>query len=72
MPGQNELICLECGEYMRVEKNGVVVKLPNYSGYFRADVWVCPRCGRRILTGFVSEFFDYNGEVDIDLTDGGD
>lgn len=71
MPSRNSLICLECGVEMRPEKIGVVVKVPGYNGFFKADIWKCPVCGKEVLTGFGSEFFDYKGRVDIDLSDFG-
>ena len=64
---KREIICPECGEIMQVKKNGVVVKMKNYSGFFRADLFQCPKCGKQILAGFGSEYFDHEGKVDFDF-----
>lgn len=63
------MVCPDCGEHMEVKKNGVVVKLKGYNGYFKADLWECPVCGKEVLAGFSSEFFDYDGRVDYDFTE---
>jgi uncharacterized protein with PIN domain len=42
-------ICVDCGEFMRVKKNGVRVRPNGYYGYFMADLWYCPKCGKEIL-----------------------
>ena len=62
-----KIVCPECGEIMEVKKNGVVVRMRNYLGYFRADLYECPICGKQVLTNFGSEFFDYDGYIDFDF-----
>ena len=61
------LVCSDCGEIMQAKKNGVVVKMKNYSGFFRADLFQCQKCGKQILAGFGSEYFNHEGKVDFDF-----
>lgn len=49
-------ICVECRIEMRCEKNSQLVNDPKVgqfaSTYWVGDVWKCPSCGHRIVTGF--------------------
>ena len=64
---RGRLVCPDCGEIMQAKKNGVVVKMKYYAGYFRADLYECPKCGKQVLTGFGSEYFNHEGDVDFDF-----
>lgn len=50
-----DMMLCTCGEWMRVKKNGVTVRPKGYYGYFKADLWYCPKCGTEILAGFSKE-----------------
>jgi len=67
---RGRLVCPDCGKVMTVVKNGVVVRMGGYSGYFKADLFQCPKCGKQILAGFGSEFFEYSGKVDYNFKEG--
>lgn len=51
-------ICFACAVSMRCEKNGFPVADPEPSTFWRGDLWGCPRCGFRIVTGFGEKFTD--------------
>ena len=51
-------ICVACAVEMRCAKNDYVVADPEPSTYWRGDMYECPGCGVRIVTGFGSSFED--------------
>lgn len=59
------MLCI-CGEWMRVKKNGVTVRPKGYLGFFRADLWFCPKCNTQIFAGFSKEIISEE-EVDFDF-----
>ena len=62
------LLCAKCGEVLECKKNGVKVRYGYYSGYFHADLFECPKCGYKVLTGFSEEIFDPEAAVDFDFS----
>ena len=59
------MICKSCSDeegvavFFEPVLNGVKVRYGKYTGYFHADLYRCPRCGREIITGFGdAEVFD--------------
>jgi len=51
------LVCVKCEVELRPEKNGVVVPvmfMENTKVYeiYRADKWMCPKCGYEVVAGF--------------------
>ena len=63
------MFCPDCGEFMRVKINGVKVRPKGYYGYFMADIWYCPRCGKEVMLLAVDEIvsdepvdYDYSGD----------
>ena len=62
------LFCADCGEIMRVKKNGVTLRYGYYAGYFRADLYECPKCGKQVITELGTEIFDTEAEVDYDFS----
>ena len=64
------IVCPDCGVDMEISRIGVVVKLKGYIGYFKADEWKCPVCGKKVLAGFGREFLDYDGDVDYNFVEG--
>jgi len=63
-----QIMCEKCGESMRVAKNGVKVRYGYYRGYFHADLYECPICGAKVISGFSSEIYEPDAEVDYDFT----
>ena len=62
------IMCVDCGEMMMVKRTGVKVRYGYYRGYFHADLYVCPKCGKEVITGFGSkEVYDPKVEVDYDF-----
>ena len=51
-------ICVPCTVEMRCEKNEVVVADPEPSTYRYGDMYECPGCGVRVVTGFGAPFED--------------
>lgn len=51
-----QVVCVECGREMNVEKNGVIVEetTEDQQPYklWSADLYECPDCGRKVITGF--------------------
>ena len=51
-------ICVECSNeegkavFLKPVRNGVRVRFGQHYGYFLADLWKCPRCGKQIIMGF--------------------
>jgi len=71
-----KMICVDCSEsegraiFMKLKKSGVKIRYGYYGGYFRADLWECPRCRVQIITGFGdTEVFDPDAEVDYDFSE---
>lgn len=58
MPTNGQYLC-GCGRFMRPEKNGVTVEELMEDGapyrLWDADLWACPECGARIVSGFGRE-----------------
>lgn len=52
------ILCAKCGEKMKKEKDGVTVGMFYYTGYFRADLFCCPKCGNEIISEFGKEIVD--------------
>lgn len=50
-----DMVCVECGKIMRCKKSGIVVKINQYIGNFKADLYECEDCGHEILTRFSKE-----------------
>lgn len=64
------LYCVECGDQLEVEQTGVNVRVGDWIGYFRADLYMCPGCGYQLLTGFGKEIVvaeEDMPEMDFDL-----
>ena len=55
MPTASNVLC-GCGRFMQPQKNGVTVEELLESGgpykLWDADLWHCPECGTRVITGF--------------------
>ena len=51
-------ICVPCAVEMRCAKNGLIVADPEPSTYWSGDMYECPGCGARVVTGFGSPFED--------------
>lgn len=68
--------CLDCSikkgkiVFMRVVKNGVTVRFGYYAGYHIADLWECPECGKKMLSGWSAENFDPDFKPDYDFSEG--
>lgn len=43
-------ICIKCMAEFEPEKNGIYVEVGG--GIWEADLWRCPNCSHRIITGF--------------------
>lgn len=67
---KGRMVCPDCGEILRVVKNGIIVKMRWYNGYFSADLYECPVCGKQVISGFGDEFFGNIKDVDYDFTEG--
>jgi hypothetical protein len=53
-------VCVECEVEYRAEKNGIVAEeMADFGSYklWRADLWKCPGCGHRLITGFGQQNF---------------
>jgi F0F1-type ATP synthase beta subunit len=59
MPTTSNLVCVPCGTFMRVAKNGVTVEeqMEDGSPYklWDADKYKCPACGHEVMSGFGRE-----------------
>ncbi len=60
------LACVPCGKFFRIVKNGFIVEegMPNerdgtWGPYklWRADLYICPSCGTKVVTGFAANPF---------------
>lgn len=55
-PTAGNLVCVECEQIMRVQKNSVTVEelFADGTGYklWDADLYACPSCGRQVISGF--------------------
>jgi len=47
-------VCADCAVAMRCEKNDITVESTSgdFGALYRADLWRCPQCDHRIVTGF--------------------
>jgi len=61
------IICVNCGDQMKVKKMGVTVRFEYYAGYFRGDLYYCPKCGYEVISGLGAEIFDPYYKVDYDF-----
>lgn len=59
MPTTSNLVCVSCGAFMRVKKNGVTVEEQTEDSQpyklWDADLYACPQCGTEVITGFGRE-----------------
>ncbi len=59
MPTSSNYVCLPCGRFMRIEKNGVTVEEQTEDGepykLWDGDKYRCPECGYEIVSGFGRE-----------------
>ena len=62
-------ICVECKVIMRCYKNSQLVRDPEVSGfpntYWSGDVWKCPGCSCKVVTGFGAKFERNNVPGDV-------
>ena len=49
-------ICVPCAVEMRCLQNGFAVADPEPATYWRGDLYGCPVCGARVVTGFGNGF----------------
>ena len=70
------IICVECSEkegkavFLRVVKNGIKLRYGYYLGYHLADLYQCPKCGRKFISGIAdAEVFDPDAEVDFNFSE---
>ena len=62
-------ICVKCKVLMKCHKNAQFVRDPAVGGfpstYWSGDVWKCPGCSCKVVTGFGSKIVSENGPVDV-------
>ena len=51
-------ICVPCAVEMECEKNEFIVADPEPATYWSGDLYRCPGCGCRVVTGFGAPFED--------------
>ena len=62
-------ICVKCKVLMKCHKNAQFVRDPQFEGfpstYWSGDVWKCPGCSCKVVTGFGSQIVSENDPIDI-------
>ena len=70
---KGEIVCVGCSTKagkavrMRVKRTGVTFRTEEYLGYFRADLFECPRCKTQILANIGSEIVDEDFVTDFEF-----
>lgn len=54
-------ICAHCSCEMTCVSNGVYVKLKGSHAFVSGDLYKCPECKSKIVTGFADEAFGWDG-----------
>jgi hypothetical protein len=66
--GKDTPICVQCKVAMRPHKNGQRVKDPAVgefpSTYWCGDIWKCPGCSCKVMTGFGSSIANPNEDFE--------
>lgn len=59
---KNTPVCVKCCLFMRCRKNGFLVRDPEAGGfsstYWSGDLWQCPECDYKVVTGFGEQFYE--------------
>jgi len=64
-----QIMCAQCGTFLKVKQMGIKVRYGYYSGFFYADLYYCPNCGIEVISGFAEqEIFDPEAAVDYDFS----
>jgi hypothetical protein len=62
-------ICVKCKVIMKCHKNAQFVQDPTVGGFpstvWSGDVWKCPGCSCKVVTGFGSAIVNGVGSVDV-------
>lgn len=61
MISTNEHICIDCKCLVKKIKSGVSVSAEDMNGHQMGDLWECPKCGYKFITGFANEIGPFDG-----------
>jgi len=70
---RGEIVCVGCSTKagkavrMKVKRTGVTFRTEEYIGYFRADLFECPRCRTQVLANVGSEIVDEDFIADFEF-----
>ena len=50
------MICVKCNKEYYCKRNGVTIRFKNTHTYKQADLFQCPECGHKIVSGFSQKY----------------
>lgn len=58
-------VCISCSCEMSCASNGVYLYLKGSFAYVSGDLYKCPKCGHKVVSGFAKRAFGWEGRPGI-------